>query len=278
MSNDEQSEMWNHGVGPAWVEHVDAFDESLAPFGRAVLDRLAVGPGERVMDIGCGAGGTTIALAGVAAQVDGFDLSDVMLGAARDRALAAGVDNVAFTSLDVQSGALRSDSYDVAFSRFGVMFFSDPIAAFTNIRSALVPGGRLGFVVFQGPIDNPFIVGPVMAAAAHVPVVLPADPTDPGPFSLADPARIRSILATAGFDAVTVDPGPAECVVGTADDLEGLARRALEQNPGVAPALAGATAPVRAAAIAAAAGAFAPHVVDGMVVMAAGTWVVTARR
>jgi SAM-dependent methyltransferase len=270
----DQFELWNTVVGDAWVEHADHFDRALAPFGEAVFDRLGITAEDRVVDIGCGVGATTLRLGERAASVLGVDVSDTMLEGARAR--ARGVDNVRFLAHDVDAASFATAEFDVAFSRFGIMFFEDPVVAFGHIRSALVDGGRLGFVAFSSPFDNPFMLAPVMAAAAHVPMVLPSDATAPGPFSLADPARIEFVLAAAGFGEISVVAGPDRMVVGPADDLPALALRSLEQNPGIAPGLAAAEPDVRAAAITAAADVFAGHVVAGQVVMAAGTWIATA--
>jgi SAM-dependent methyltransferase len=280
MAQNLQVDAWNGESGRAWVEHVDHFDSMLAPFGDAVVDRLELRAGDRVVDIGCGVGGTTLSIARSVAPVVavGVDISVPMLEAARGRARTTGCPNVEFRYHDVQDEPL-APSFDVAFSRFGVMFFPEPHRAFAHIRDALGPGpgGRLGFVCFQGPFDNPMILQPVMAAAAHVEMLSPPGPTDPSPFSLADPDRMRLLLEGAGFGDIVIESGPSSADLGDADDLEAMARRALEQNPGIAPGLAAASASSRAAAISAAAAVMAQHVVDGRVVMGAATWVVTAR-
>lgn len=167
-------------------------------------------------------------------------------------------------------------SFEVAFSRFGVMFFQEPDRAFANVRQALVSRGRFGFVCFQGPSGNPMILQPVMAAAAHVAMLPPPGPTEPSPFSLADPDRIRALLHGAGFADVVVEPGPSSADLGSADDLESVARRAIEQNPGIAPGFASASRANREAAVAAAMQTMTRHIVDRRVVMGAATWVVTA--
>lgn len=280
MAQNPQVAAWNGESGRAWVEHVDHFDSMLAPFGDAVLERLELGAGDRVVDVGCGVGGTTVSIARLVAPAVtiGVDISVPMLEAARSRARASDCPNVEFRHHDVQDEPL-APSFDVVFSRFGVMFFPDPDRAFAHIRDSLGtgPGGRIGFVCFQGPFDNPMILQPVMAAAAHVEMLPPPGPTDPSPFSLADPDRTRSLLERAGFGDVVIEPGPSSADLGAADDLEAIARRALEQNPGIAPGLAAASASSRAAAIAAAAEVMAQHVDDGRVVMGAATWVVTGR-
>jgi len=270
---------WNGESGRAWVEHVDHFDDTLAPFGRAVLDRLGLCPGDRVIDIGCGVGTTTQVIAALVAPVSavGVDISTTMLDAARARASAIGCVNVEFRHHDVQDEPLEAASFDVAFSRFGVMFFPEPERAFANVCRSLVNGGRFGFVCFQRPSDNPMIVQPVMAAAAHVHMPLSPGPTEPSPFSLADPDRVRSLLRGAGFADVVIDPGPSSADLGSADDLGGVARRAIEQNPGISPGFASATRADREAAVAAAMEVMSQHIVDGRVVMGAATWVVIAR-
>ncbi len=237
MAGTSQGDAWNGESGRAWVEHVDHFDHMLASFGRAVLDRLGLCPGDRVIDIGCGVGATTLAIAAFVApaRAVGVDISATMLDAARDRASAIGCVNVEFRHHDVQDQQLEAASYDVAFSRFGVMFFPEPERAFANVCRSLVGGGRFGFVCFQRPSDNPMILQPVMAAAAHVDMLPPPGPVDPSPFSLADPDRVRSLLNTAGFVDVVIEPGPSSADLGSADDLEGAARRAVEQNPGIVP-------------------------------------------
>lgn len=279
MAENPQIAAWNGESGRAWVEHVDQFDSMLAPFGLAVIDRLELGTGDRVLDIGCGVGATALAMAASVAPalVVGVDISEPMLAAARTRAAAVGCSNVEFRLHDVQDEPLEATSFDVAFSRFGVMFFPDPERAFGHVRRALVDRGRLGFVCFQGPFDNPMILGPVMAAAAHVEMLPPPGPTEPSPFSLADPERVRSLLQAAGFGDIVIEPGPTSADLGPADDLQSTARRALEQNPGIAPGLAAALPATRQAAIDAAADVMSRHVVDGRIVMAASTWVVTAR-
>lgn len=278
MAENPQVAAWNGESGRAWVEHAEHFDTMLRPFGDAVLDRLDLQSGARVVDIGCGAGGTTLSIASVVepAIAVGVDISATMLEAARARALATGADNAEFRLFDVQDDRFDTGSFDVAFSRFGVMFFPDPDRAFANIRRGLADHGRLGFVCFQGPFDNPMILAPVMAAAAHVDLLPPPGPTDPSPFSLADPDRIRTLLGGAGFVDIVIEPGPTSVDLGGAADIEVTARRSLEQNPGIAPGFARATPEARAAAIAAAVEVMSPHVVDGRVVMGAATWVITA--
>lgn len=279
MVDNPQVDAWNGESGRAWVEHVDHFDHMLAPFGEAVLDRLGLRPGERVIDIGCGVGATTLAIAALVApaRAVGVDISVTMLESALARASATGRINVEFRHHDVQDEPLEAASFDVAFSRFGVMFFPEPDRAFANVRQSLVSGGRFGFVCFQRSSDNPMILQPVMAAAAHVDVLPSPGPTEPGPFSLADPDRVRSLLHGAGFADVVIDPGPSSADLGSAHDLEGAARRAIEQNPGIAPGFASASRADREAAVAAAMEVMSRHIVDGRVVMGAATWVVSAR-
>jgi len=279
MTDNAQFVAWNGESGRAWVEHVDHFDHMLAPFGSAVLDRLGLRPGDRAVDIGCGVGATTLSIASLVtpATAVGVDISVTMLDAARTRAAAMGCSNVEFRHHDVQEEPMEAASFDVAFSRFGVMFFPEPDRAFANIRQSLVSGGRFGFVCFQRPTDNPMILHPVMAAAAHVDMLPLPGPTEPSPFSMADPDRVRVLLRGAGFADVAVDTGPSSADLGSADDIEGVARRAIEQNPGIAPGFAAASQPDRSAAVAAAAETMSRHIVDGRVLMGAATWIVTAR-
>jgi SAM-dependent methyltransferase len=279
-TNADQSRIWNESAGEAWVAHAAHFDATLAPFGEAVIDRLAPSAGQRVVDVGCGTGATTIRLASLVTpgSVTGVDLSVPMLTFARSRADAAGVENAAFAETDVQADDIVGAPFDLAFSRFGVMFFSDPVLAFSRIAGALVDGGRLGFVCFQSPMENPFIVLPVGTASAHLAVGPPANPNGPSPFSLADPNRTRFLLADAGFADVEVEPGPAEAVLGTDDDLPGLARRVVEQNPSTSAALAAASPDRQATALDAVASALAPHCRNGLVTLGAATWIVTATK
>lgn len=279
-TNADQSRIWNGSAGEAWVAHAEHFDATLAPFGEAVIDRLDPPAGQRIVDIGCGAGATTIRLAALvtAGSVTGVDVSAPMLALARARADAAGVENVVFAETDVQADDLVGAPFDLAFSRFGVMFFTDPVLAFSRIAGALVGGGRFGFVCFQSPTENPFIVVPVGIASAHLGVGPPADPNGPNPFSLADPNRTRLLLADAGFTDVELEPGPVEAVLGTDDDLPGLARRVIEQNPSTSIALAAATPDVQATTLDAVAAALAPHCSNGLVTLGAATWIVTAAK
>jgi SAM-dependent methyltransferase len=280
MSTPEQSFIWNETVGSTWARHVDDYDVTLAPFGDAALAALGPCPGERVLDLGCGVGTTTLALAGRVApgEVVGVDLSVPMLEAGRRRIAAAGVENVRLVQADLATADLGRAAYDAAFSRMGVMFFPDPVKAFTNVANALAPGGRLAFVCFADLGANPFVFVPVLAAAGVLQMGPPPGPDEPGPFSLADPERIKALLDAAGFEQVVVEAGPSKAVLPGADDLAGLAERALRQNPLTAAALDMADASACAGAVAAAAEALAPYREGYVVRLGAGSWVVCAHR
>lgn len=278
-ADDVQTRVWNGPAGDAWVEHAEHYDATLAPFGEAAITALAPVAGERIVDIGCGAGATTLRLAQLVdpGEVTGIDLSVAMLGLAHRRSADAGIANARFEVGDVADGRIPGAPYDAAFSRFGVMFFADPAAAFSTIGDSLVAGGRLAFVCFDSPLANPFITGPV-GAASRVLDLTPPPLGAPGPFSLADRDRTIALLTSAGFDGVTVEAGPDEAVVGNDDDLRSLAIRVLAQNPTTSGALRSADDTTRNAALDAAIEAMLPHCADGLVRMAASTWVVTARR
>lgn len=280
MTIDEQTTLWNNVVGDAWVKHVEHFDATLEPFGGAVIQRLGPNPGDRVLDVGCGVGTTTLGLASIVApgEVVGVDLSGRMLDEARRRAAASDLANLRFIEADVQTAELGEASFDLAFSRCGVMFFPDPVAAFSSIARAIKPDGHLGFVCFASPTANPFIVAPVMAAAAVLDLPPPPGPGEPSPFSLAEPDRTSDLLEAAGLTDVEIAPGPNEGLLYGASDLEQLAERVLEQNPGTAGRLAAVEPQLRSAAIDAAAEVLAGHRKGDIVRMGASTWIVTARR
>ena len=278
MANEDQAEIWNDVVGGAWVDHADDYDALLERFGLAAIDRLAPAPGERLLDIGCGTGATTLTLADRVAPgtVLGVDLSAKMLTEAQRRAGQAGVTGAEFRQADVQTGDLGRGDFDAAFSRVGVMFFEDPAAAFTNVAGALKPGGRLAFICFQGPEVNPVVVLPVLAAAEVLSLSGPSDPTGPGPFSLADPDRTAAILTQAGFIEVTITEGPDQALLTGADDLPAIAARMLAQNPLTGAPFAAASDADRRAALDAVVGALEPYRDGDTLHIGAGTWIVSA--
>ncbi|MHB8319207.1 MAG: class I SAM-dependent methyltransferase [Acidimicrobiales bacterium] len=205
--NAEQVRFWNDVSGPLWVEFVEEMDLHTAAFGDPALEKAAPRPGERVLDVGCGCGSTTVFLGeivGRGGKVVGIDVSSVMLQRARERVQGGGHDNVELREADAQIADLPKDYFDLAFSRFGVMFFSDPERAFSNIASSLRVGGRITFVCWQAPEKNPWMAVPMSAALGALEVSPSAPGDGPGPFFFSDPERIRRILESADLQDVDV--------------------------------------------------------------------------
>jgi SAM-dependent methyltransferase len=208
MQNAEQFEHWNGPEGQHWVNRDTTFDAMLAAFVEPLLDAAAIAPDDRVVDVGCGNGATSLAAARRAAKgrVVGVDISGPMLTRARGRAADEGIRHVEFVNADAQDHPFDgSDPFDVMISRFGIMFFADPVAAFSNLASALRPRGRVAFLCWQGLFANEWVAIP---ASAIIPIAgaPEAPPPDaPGPFSFADRDRVSGILTDAGFTNVTFD-------------------------------------------------------------------------
>ena len=185
-ANTAQIEHWNTRAGQTWVKFQEALDRQVEPLGLAAMTTLQPKEGEHILDIGCGCGQTSVDLArlvGATGSVLGVDISQPMLEVAQRRPLPARNLHVIFEQLDAQSGDLGHERFDAVFSRFGVMFFSDPVAAFVNIRKALKPAGRLAFVCWRPLEQNPWMHAPLDAALPLLPPLPPPDPTAPGPFA-----------------------------------------------------------------------------------------------
>jgi len=216
--NAAQAERWGGAGGRHWIEHEASYDRQLAPFGAALLAGAALAAHDRVLDVGCGAGTTARAAAAVASSVLGIDLSPLLVERARTR--AQGAPNVEFRVADAQTAALPP-TFDVIVSRFGVMFFEDPRAAFGNLRRALAPGGgRLAAVCWRGLEHNDWMRVPAEALARVTPVGDLAAPGQPGPFSLADADRLRSVLTDSGWEAVTLDALDCPVLLGAGGSLD----------------------------------------------------------
>ena len=205
--NSEQIAEWNGALGQRWVTMKREIDRVVVQFGDAALKAAAPQPGERVIDIGCGCGDTSIEIArtvGEAGAVLGIDVSRPMLDVARARGALERLAHLAFREGDASEAKLPANT-ELLFSRFGVMFFSEPSQAFTHLRKSLRTGGRCVFVCWRAPRDNAWAMAPLSAARTAMGVTpAPADPDAPGPFAFADEGRLRAILASAGFGAIEV--------------------------------------------------------------------------
>jgi ubiquinone/menaquinone biosynthesis C-methylase UbiE len=225
-ANAEQIEYWNGAVGERWARLQETIDGNLAAITKALLPFAGAAPGERVLDIGCGCGTTTLALSkavGAGGDVTGVDISAPMLAVARGRGAGAN-----FMEADA-STHLFHPTHDLVFSRFGVMFFADPRAAFANIRKALKPRGRLAFVCWRGTPENLWASAPFAAARDLVPSQQAMDPHAPGPFAFADGERLRAILSGAGFANIRVEKLDSTMNMGTT--VEEAAAQALNIGP-----------------------------------------------
>jgi SAM-dependent methyltransferase len=236
-SNEQQVEYWNGRVGQRWAAQQERIDWNLAEITEAVIPFARARPGEHVIDIGCGCGTATLMLARAVApngSVAGVDISAPMLAVARARAHSGQAD-IPFIEADASVYDFQP-TFDLVFSRFGVMFFADPFAAFANIRKALAPKGRLAFVCWRSTPENAWAAAPFAAAKHLLPPQEPSDPHAPGPFAFADGARLTDILSRAGFrdialkkfdGAMNMGDTPAEAAV-EALNIGPLARAAAE--------------------------------------------------
>lgn len=204
--NAAQRDFWNGPSGENWVANQAALDALHAGVSALLLAEAAPAPGARVLDIGCGAGETTLAVAravGPEGTATGVDISGPLLALARRRAEAAEAANVDFLHADAALHRFEPGSAELVLSRFGLMFFADPVAAFRNLASALVPGGRIVFVAWAGVDRNPWFSLPLAAAVERLGPAAPSDPDVPGPMAFRDSDRVTRILADAGLARAT---------------------------------------------------------------------------
>lgn len=275
IDNATQIADWNGVMGQRWATLQQEIDGIVVPFGEAALAAAAAQPGERVIDVGCGCGDTSITLArtvGPAGAVLGVDVSAPMLAVARER--GAGLPQLAFSDADASVAALPQ-GIDLLFSRFGVMFFDRPVPALAHLRASLRAGGRCVFVCWRTPRDNPWTMTPLVAARAALNVTpAPVDPFAPGPFAFADEARLRGLLAEAGFGDIALARFDAPVTLGPTP--RAAAENALRVGP-TSRFLTEVGEQHRATVCAAVEAALAPlAAADGSVKLNGSTWVVSA--
>ena len=268
----EQLAFWNGPAVTRWITNQEQMDAALAPVADAAIKLASVRPGEKVLDIGCGSGATAIALAGVVGDgghVTGIDVSKPMIDLARRR--AAGMKHLDWLLADAAAPHVSLPAADLLLSRFGVMFFGDPVAAFTNLRRALKPGGRLVFACWRPLAENPWMLVPLQAVLPLVPPPPRPGPNDPGPFAFGDPEHVARILTAAGFARPRHTPFDFAMLLGTSLDEAaeqatsmGAASRVLKEQPET----------VVAAARTAVRRALEPHLRAGKVALPGAVWLV----
>ncbi|GAO11330.1 methyltransferase [Streptomyces lydicamycinicus] len=275
--NAGQAETWNGDDGRYWVQQRERQEARYRRLTPHLMAAAGIRADSRVLDIGCGSGGTSLEAARAAAEgsVLGVDVSAPMLAEARKRAADSGLPQVAFERGDAQVHRFADGAFDIAISRFGVMFFADPEAAFANIARALRPGGQLAFLCWRSLRDNAYMTVPMDAIAPYVQLPELDAPGAPGPFSLADADRIRKLLDSTGFDEITISAVDEPMWMGP--DPHDVVAYQLDM-PGSRAMLAEASAEARAKTVTALRDALAEHQGSDGVTLGSAAWLVTARR
>ncbi len=274
--NADQIAYWNGPGGQRWADRQQSQDILLQPVADLLVDRARAKAGERIIDVGCGSGAVAIALArqvGPSGHVMGIDISGPMLARARQTA-PAGLP-VDFVLADATVYPFEPNSLDLLVSRFGVMFFADPALSFANMHKALNPSGRLAFICWREPRENPFFMVSLQAAYKHAPKLPPQGPEDPGPFSFASQARVHRILGEAGFKGIAMEPCDLALDVAIGQGLDAAIESALSIGP-AARALAEQPPEVVAAATQSLREVLTPLVRGQSVPLDAAIWIVTA--
>jgi ubiquinone/menaquinone biosynthesis C-methylase UbiE len=274
--NADQIAYWNGRAGRHWTDRQPVQDILLGPVSQILIDRAGAKPGERILDVGCGCGATTIALAEQVAPAGfalGVDISVPMLSRARQ--LAPKGLPIDFVLADATVYPFEPLSFDLLASRFGVMFFADPAVSFANLRRALRQTGRLAFACWREPRENPWMMTPLQAVYQHVPKLPQLGPEDPGPFAFASEARVQRILGDAGFQQIALEPCNLALDLAIGRGLEAAVETALETGPS-SRALEGHPQDVQAAAKNSIREALAPFVHGQSVALPASIWIVTA--
>jgi SAM-dependent methyltransferase len=274
--NADQLAYWNGPGGQSWVARQEHTDITLAPVTEALLAFAAPRPGERVLDIGCGCGATTLEFAravGPAGRVVARDISGPMLAEGKARAKVAGITNVAWRQADAATAAL--DEFDLLTSAFGVMFFGDPVAAFAHMRSAANPGARMAFVCFRPLAENPWMAVPMNAVSRHLPPRPKAIPNAPGMFAFADPERVSEVLTATGWAPPRLDKLDLDLDIAAGRGLEEAVAQSTQLGA-VNSWLRGQPAEVVAAAIASVREALATHLDGASVRLPSAMWLVSS--
>ena len=276
--NQVQAEYWTNEGGPSWVRNERRYERMLQPFDDALIGALHPRGGDRILEIGCGFGATAIALAANGATVHGVDIAPPMIDRARERAEGS-AEQITFAVADAQEVDLGGP-YDTAVSRFGVMFFADPVRAFTNIAASVRADGNLAFVCWQSLDRNPWLGLPIevlqsFTGAASAPASLA--PGAPNPVAFADPVHTEEILRSSGWTGISLEPVEPLLIIGGDDGIEGAVQLALNGSSMKA-LLQDDDGSLRARVVDALTERLAEFVTDDTVLMQSSAWLVTARR
>jgi ubiquinone/menaquinone biosynthesis C-methylase UbiE len=274
QTESEQATLWNGLSGQTWVEMQAVLDQMYEPLEALLVEAIPAGADHRVLDVGCGTGGTTLAAQrrlGVNGRCTGIDISEPMMAAARLRAQQERAP-ASFIRADAQSYAFEPASFDMIISRFGVMFFDDFVAAFANLRRAASEGAALRFVAWRSAAENPFMTTAERAAAPLLPNIPARRPDGPGQFAFADRHRVQRILEESGWTGIDIQPIDVACSFSET----ALARYLTRIGP-LGRVLHEADDRTRAEVIAMVRPAFDPYIHEAEVRFTAACWMVNAQ-
>ncbi len=278
--NKNQRDFWSGKGGDIWVERQNAMDTMLSHLGEAALNKLNLNEGENVLDIGCGCGHTTLNIAkriSPDGQVTGLDISEPMLKRAKESANEMSISNASFNCVDVQTDDIGEEVYSAAFSRFGVMFFEDPIAAFHNINKSLITGASLSFVCWQSPALNPWQSLFIEAVKKYVDLPSPP-PRSPSPFAFMESEYVSSILEESNFQNIMIEGHEAEVNMFSGRSLSDSVKDYISINPVVSGMLKDSTEQEKTEIINSAIEAFSPYYSAKGLMFPSATWLVTTTK